>query len=84
MPRKKRTCTVNKYTRTMKKLTHQLGREPDTEEIAVKMKISADKVRAVSQVVRDVYSLETPISDQEGDTLKDVLSDDNEPSPLNS
>lgn len=75
---------VNKYTRTMKKLTHQLGREPDTEEIAAKMKISADKVRAVSQVVRDVYSLETPISDQEGDTLKDVLSDDNEPSPLNS
>ena len=75
---------VNKYTRTMKKLTHQLGREPDAEEIAAKMKISADKVRAVSQVVRDVYSLETPISDQEGDTLKDVLSDDNEPSPLNS
>ncbi|MDA8423781.1 MAG: sigma-70 family RNA polymerase sigma factor [Nitrospiraceae bacterium] len=75
---------VSKYTRTVKKLTHQLGREPDTEEIAAKMKISADKVRAVSQVVRDVYSLETPISDQEGDTLKDVLSDDNEPSPLNS
>ena len=75
---------VNKYTRTVKKLTHQLGREPDTEEIAAKMKISADKVRAVSHVVKDVYSLETPISDQEGDTLKDVLSDDNEPSPLNS
>ncbi len=75
---------VNKYTRITKKLTHQLGREPDTEEIAAKMKISADKVRAVSQVVRDAYSLETPISDQEGDTLKDVLSDDNEPSPLNS
>ncbi len=60
----------------MTKLQQQLGREPDTEEIAAEMKISARKVRALSQVVRDVYSLDTCISDQEDETFEDVLSDD--------
>ena len=75
---------VNKYTRTVRTLRQELGREPGTEEIAAKMMISARKVRAVSQVVRDVYSLDTRISDQEEETLKDKLSDDNAHSPLHS
>jgi DNA-directed RNA polymerase sigma subunit (sigma70/sigma32) len=33
------------------------------------MKTSARKVRALSQVVRDVYSLDTFISDQEDETF---------------
>jgi RNA polymerase primary sigma factor/RNA polymerase nonessential primary-like sigma factor len=75
---------VNKYTRAVRKLMQQLGREPDTEEIAAEMRISARKVRVVSQVVRDVYSLDARISDQEEDTFKDALSDDNALSPLHS
>ena len=75
---------VNKYTRTVRTLRQELGREPGTEEIAAKMMISARKVRAVSQVVRDVYSLDTRISDQEEETLKDKLSDGNARSPLHS
>jgi RNA polymerase primary sigma factor/RNA polymerase nonessential primary-like sigma factor len=55
---------VNKYTHAVTKLQQQLGREPDTEEIAAEMKISALRVRALSQVVRDVYSLDTFISDE--------------------
>ena len=75
---------VNKYTRTVKNLTKQLGREPDTQEIAREMRISVHRVRALSQLVRDVCSLETRIGDQEEETLKDVLSDDNATSPVNS
>jgi RNA polymerase nonessential primary-like sigma factor len=75
---------VNKYTRIVRKMSQQLGREPNAQEIAIEMRISVDRVRVVSQLVRDVCSLETPIGDQEEETLKDVLSDDKAPSSVNS
>jgi len=75
---------VNKYTRTVRNLTQQLGREPVAREIAREMRISVHRVRAVSQIVRDVCSLEARIGDQEEETLKDVLSDDHAPSSENS
>jgi RNA polymerase primary sigma factor/RNA polymerase nonessential primary-like sigma factor len=75
---------VNRYTRAVRSLTQKLGREPGTAEIAREMKISVHKVRAVSQIVRDVCSLETRIGDQEEETLKDVLSDDKVPSSADS
>ncbi len=75
---------VNKYMRIVRKMSQQHGREPDAQEIAAEMRISIDRVRVVSQLVRDVCSLETPIGDQEEETLKDVLSDDKAPSSENS
>ena len=78
------SAAVNKYTRALTKLQQQLGREPDTEEIAAEMKTGARKVRALSQVVRDVYSLDTFISDQEDETFGDVLRDDNARLPNHS
>ena len=74
---------VNKYTRIVRKMSQQLRREPDAQEIATEMRLSVDRVRAASQLVRDVCSLETPIGDQEDETLKNVLSDDNAPSSEN-
>jgi len=75
---------ANRYTRVVKTLTQQLGREPGAQEIAGEMRISVNRVRAVSQLVKDVCSLEMHIGDQEEETLKDVLSDDNAPSPVTS
>ncbi len=75
---------VNKYTRTVRKMSQQLGREPSAQEIAREMRINVNRVRVVSQLIRDVCSLETRIGDQEEETLKDVLSDDNSPSSVHS
>lgn len=72
---------VNSYLRTVRQLTQSLGREPQIEEIAKKMKVTVDKVRSVSQVVRETYSLDMLIGDQEEDTLKDILQDTNAMSP---
>jgi RNA polymerase sigma factor RpoS len=72
---------VNSYLRTVRQLTQSLGREPQIEEIAKKMKVTVDKVRSVSQVVRETYSLDMLIGDQEEDTLKDILQDTNAVSP---
>jgi RNA polymerase sigma factor (sigma-70 family) len=72
------------YTRTIRQLTQKLDREPSHEEVAEKMGISIDKVRALSQVTREVYSLDSLISNEGDDTLKDTLKDENTPSPSSS
>ena len=72
---------VNSYMRASRQLTQKLGREPSIEEIAKKMKVTIDKVRSISQVVRETYSLDMLIGDQEEDTLKDILQDTNALSP---
>ncbi len=72
---------VNSYMRSMRQLTQVLGRDPQIEEIAKKMKVTVEKVRSISQVVRETYSLDMLIGDQEEDTLKDILQDNNALSP---
>jgi RNA polymerase nonessential primary-like sigma factor len=72
---------ANSYSRTVRKLTQLLGRDPSPEEIAKKMKVSVNRIRAVSQVTRETYSLDMLISGEGEDTLKDVLSDENMPAP---
>ncbi len=72
---------VNSYMRAVRQLTQKLGREPQMDELAKKMKVTVDKVRSISQVVRETYSLDMLIGDQEEDTLKDILQDNNALSP---
>ncbi len=75
---------VNSYMRASRQLTQTLGREPHAEEIAKKMKVTIEKVRSISQVVRETYSLDMLIGDQEEDTLKDILQDTNAQSPASA
>jgi len=72
---------VNSYMRATRQLTQKLGRDPSIDEVAKKMKVTIDKVRSISQVVRETYSLDMLIGDQEEDTLKDILQDTNALSP---
>lgn len=72
---------VNAYARTTSKLTQTLGREPFAEEVAKQMKKSIQRVRALSQVAQDTYSLDMLIGDHEDETLKDFLQDTAMPSP---
>ena len=72
---------VYAYSRTVRNLTQTLGREPSHEEVAKEMKISINRARALSQATRETYSLDTIIGDEGGETLKDVLSDENTPPP---
>ncbi len=72
---------VNSYTRATRQLTQKLGREPLVDEIAKKMRVTIEKVRSISQVVRETYSLDMLIGDQEEDTLKDILQDTSSLSP---
>jgi len=75
---------ANSYARTIRKLTQQFGREPSNEEVAKKMRITINRVRALSQVTRETYSLDMLISGEGDDTLKDILNDENAPSPTSA
>lgn len=72
---------VNSYMRATRQLTQKLGRDPAIEEIAKKMKVTIDKVRSISQVVRETLSLDMLIGDHPDDTLSEVLADENALSP---
>jgi RNA polymerase sigma factor (sigma-70 family) len=72
---------ANSYTRTVRKLTQRLGREPINEEVAKEMRVPLQRIRTISQVTRETYSLDMLISAEGEDTLQDVLSDENTPSP---
>lgn len=67
---------VNAYTRAVRRLKQDLGHEPDLETVARHMGVDVDRVRSISQVARETYSLEMIIGDHEDDTLKDVISDE--------
>ena len=75
------TDTINKLLRTSRGLVQQLGREPSPEEVAEKMEIPLDKVRAVLRITKKPISLDTPIG-EEGDThLEDLIADQEAISP---
>ncbi len=59
--------TINKMTRVSRRLVQELGREPTPEEIAERMDMPPEKVRAVFKISQQPVALETPIGD-EGDT----------------
>jgi RNA polymerase nonessential primary-like sigma factor len=72
---------VHAHMRAVRQLTQELGREPHVEEIAAKMGSSPEKVRSISQILRETYSLDMLVGDQEEDTLKELLQDTNAVSP---
>jgi len=72
---------VTTYTRTVRALTQQLRREPSAEEVEREMQVGIQKVRLLSQVTRDTCSLDMLVNSEGDETIKDVLNDDNAPSP---
>jgi RNA polymerase primary sigma factor len=67
--------TINKLIRTSRALVQELGREPSSEEIAVKLDIPVSKVRKVLKIAQEPISLETPIGEEEDSHLGDFLED---------
>ena len=67
--------TINKLIRTSRSLVQEYGREPTSEEIAVRMDIPVQKVRNVFKIAQEPISLETPIGEEEDSHLGDFIED---------
>jgi RNA polymerase primary sigma factor len=66
---------INKLIRTTRQLLGELGREPTSEEIAMRMYIHVDRVRKISKIAQLPLSLETPIGEEEDSHLSDFIED---------
>ncbi len=67
--------TINKLVRMQRQLQQDLGREPTTEELSVKMELPVGKVRKVLRIAQEPISLETPVGEEEESHLGDFIVD---------
>ena len=72
--------TINKLVRTSRQMLHE--REPTPEELSEKLSMPLDKVRKVLKIAKEPISLETPIGDEEDNSLGDFIEDMNAIQPL--
>ena len=74
--------TISKYTQVRRRLLQDLGREPLAEEIASEMGIDVDKVHHIQKISQETVSLETPVGEDEEDSiLAEFIEDEKVISP---
>jgi len=74
--------TISKYTQSRRRLLQDLGREPLPEEIAAEMGIELDKVYHIMKISQETVSLETPVGDDDNDSvLAEFIEDEKTASP---
>jgi RNA polymerase primary sigma factor len=76
--------TINKLSRLSRRLLQDLGREPTSEEIGMKMEMPAEKVREIMKVSQEPVSLETPIGEEEDSHLGDFIEDQSALAPADA
>ena len=74
--------TISKYTQARRRLLQTLGREPLPEEVAAEMGLEVDKVRHIMKISQETVSLETPVGEDEEDSvLAEFIEDEKVPPP---
>ncbi len=67
--------SINKLIRSSRQLVQELGHEPTAEQVAKQMDIPVDKVRKIRKIAQQPVSLETPIGEEGGSHLGDLIED---------
>ncbi|MFN9896580.1 MAG: RNA polymerase sigma factor RpoD [Acidobacteriota bacterium] len=73
--------TINKLVRTQRLMQQELGREPNTEELAKRLDLPVGKVRKVMRIAQEPISLETPVGEEDESHLGDFIIDKRVASP---
>ncbi|HWR58045.1 MAG TPA: sigma-70 domain-containing protein, partial [Thermodesulfovibrionales bacterium] len=74
----------SRITKATRELVQELGTEPTPEEIAPRVKLPVEKVKAILKIAKEPLSLETPTSEDDASHLRDFIEDKTSPSPLDS
>jgi RNA polymerase primary sigma factor len=72
---------INKSIQTSRDLVQELGHEPTSDEIAKRMEMPVEKVRAVLKIAQNPISLETPLGEEKDSHLGDFIADKEAVSP---
>lgn len=74
--------TLTKYTQAKRRLLQDLDREPLAEEVAAEMGLEVDKIRHLEKISQKAVSLETPVGEDEKDSvLGEFIKDEKIESP---
>ncbi len=74
--------TLSKFNKAKKRILKSLGRDPLPEEIAAEMGIEVSKVHHLMKISQRTISLETPVGDDEDDSiLAEFIKDEKTISP---
>jgi len=74
--------TLSKFTQVRRRLLQDLGREPLPEEIAAEMGLEVDKVYNLLKISQETVSLQTPVGEDEEDSiLAEFIADEKSPPP---
>lgn len=72
---------INQLSAVRRKLTRELGFEPDVEDIAVELGTPVEKVQDLIRWNQEHVSLDTPIGDDGEATLGDLIAEEPTPGP---
>ncbi|MGB5811787.1 MAG: sigma-70 family RNA polymerase sigma factor [Polyangiales bacterium] len=75
---------LTKVTGMTRKLTGEFGREPTPAEIATRMKLPTEQIANLLMISRDTVSLEMPVGNDGNSELRDLISDDEGSTPMDS
>ncbi|HEY5599122.1 MAG TPA: sigma-70 family RNA polymerase sigma factor, partial [Candidatus Manganitrophaceae bacterium] len=70
------------YLGHLEDLVQELGREPEINEISKKMKMPEEDIDHLQQLLRKTYSLDSPLTENKETSLKDVIEDTSQISPI--
>ncbi|MCV3769423.1 MAG: RNA polymerase sigma factor RpoD, partial [Wolbachia pipientis] len=66
---------ISKINRTLRKLTHEMEREPTLEELSTELGMPMERIRKVMKIARDPVSLEAPTGKDDSSTFGDCIED---------
>lgn len=66
---------ISKINRALRKMTHEMGREPTLEELSVELTMPLERIRKVMKIARDPVSLEAPTGKDDISTFGDCIED---------
>ncbi len=75
---------LSKLRNTAKKLLHELGREPNSEEIALAAGVPMEEARRVLDMGRQPMSLDRPVGESEDASFSEFVEDSSTVSPTHS
>lgn len=73
--------TINKTLRMKRTLVQELGREPSSEEVAKRLRISVEQVNEIYIMYLNPASLDSPVGEEDDSNLGDFVKD-NKSQPL--
>jgi RNA polymerase primary sigma factor len=69
------TDRINRVIRVSRRLSQELGRDPNDEEVAEEAGTTPDQVRELMGIAREPVSLDAPVGDEEDSRLEDFIED---------